>query len=135
DVVDDDRRDTLDGPGAEDGDGPGGDGGRGVVVPVGELADAGDVEAAGTALARVRADDAVDHDSGRVVAAVDLTPGELADVREGQGDHEAPPTAAAASARRTVSRSSNGWITPPISCPFSWPLPRTTTVSTVSVLS
>ena len=58
---------------------------RGVVVAVGELADPGDVEAARSALPRVRGHDAVHDHGGRVLAAVELTARDLHDLARFSG--------------------------------------------------
>lgn len=116
DVVDDDARHALDRTRGEGGDGSGRDGGRDEVVPVRGLAEPCDVEAARAALAGVGAHRAVDDDRLRRVGAVDGTAGEIADLAEGQGDHDVTPDeVTAARAARTASRSSNGCFTPWIS--------------------
>ena len=116
-VGDDDARHALGGPGDQRGDRTPLDGAGDEVVAVGVLADPGDVEAAGSGLARVGHDGPVDDegvgvDTGRRDDGTTRGPRDLG---ERQSDHAAPSPAARRSAAPSSARSSKGCTTPPTS--------------------
>src|SRR5690606_30037755 len=96
---------------------------RGEIVAVHPLAGQRHEQAAVGHLARIELHAAGDEfvPGGVVKPAT----GDLRDGGQGQRDHCTTPRNAAVSS----SRSENGWISPAISCPVSWPLPPTNTTS------
>ena len=89
DVVDDDAGQLVDRPAGEGGHRPAVAGRARVRVPVGVLADAGDVEGAGAGLAGVGDDGAVDDESpGRLGVGMERPAGEHGEIPQGHRDHD-----------------------------------------------
>src|SRR5207253_5540172 len=87
------------------------------VVTVDAFTGQGDEQS--TRSGRSRVDDHRTIHDGRGLEAHELAPDGVGDLAATDRDHRF-----ASNSSRTVSRSSNGWITPPTSWPVSWPFPR-----------